>query len=66
MNRIGPLESSVPSTRELAKYCYKDYKDIVKSVLKILKKNNFNTNNLKKYSNNVPSDQPNKNFLGPF
>ena len=38
MNRIGPLESSVPSTRELAKYCYKDYKDIVKSVLKILKK----------------------------
>ena len=66
MNRIGPLESSVPSTRELAKYCYKDYKDIVKSVLKILKKNNFNTNNLKKYSNNVPSDQPNKNFFRAF
>ena len=66
INRIGPLESSVPSTKELAKYCYKDYKDIVKSVLKILKKNNFKTSTIKKYSNNVPSDQPNKNFLGPF
>ena len=45
---------------------WKDYKDIVKSVLKILKKNNLKTSTLKKYSNNVPSDQPNKNFLGPF
>jgi acetoin:2,6-dichlorophenolindophenol oxidoreductase subunit beta len=63
IKRIGPPDNPIPSTRELAKYCYSDYLDIVKEVLKIFKKKNTN---LKNYENNIPKDQPNKNFLGPF
>jgi len=63
IKRIGPPDVSIPSTRSLAKYCYIDYFDIIKSVGDILKKK---FNNLNLYKNNVLNDQPNKNFTGPF
>ena len=58
--RIGFKDTPIPSTRELAKYCYPYCKDIVKKVLKILNKKD--KINLKKEFIDVPD----KTFLGPF
>jgi acetoin:2,6-dichlorophenolindophenol oxidoreductase subunit beta len=66
MYRIGPMDAPVPSTRALAKFCYKDYRDIVRTSLQILKKESLIKLSLSKLKNNTPSDQPSKNFLGPF
>ena len=42
VGRIGVLETPIPSTVELAKYCYPEYDQIIKSVTKILNlKNNI-------------------------
>ena len=61
--RIGPPDNPIPSTRELAKFCYPNYLDIIKKVERILKKK---FKNLEKYKDDIPLDLPNKNFMGPF
>ena len=63
IKRIGSPDNPIPSSRKLANYCYPNYLDIIKNVEKMTKKE---FKNLKKYKINVPSDQPNKNFMGPF
>jgi len=63
IQRIGPPDNPIPSTRELAKYCYPNYLDIIKKIEKLLKKK---FKNLEKYKDDVPLDQPNKDFMGPF
>ena len=63
IKRIGPLDNPVPSTRELAKYCYPSYLDIIRVSEKVL---NIGIKNLSKYKSKLPSDQPNKTFMGPF
>ncbi len=58
--RIGFKDSPIPSTRELAKYCYPFCEDIIKKVMKIFKK---------KYNLDFKTeltDVPDHNFLGPF
>ena len=56
-------DNPIPSTRELAKYCYPNYLDIIKKIEKLFKKK---FKNLEKYKDDVPLDQPNKDFMGPF
>ena len=63
IKRLGLLDSPIPSTRELAKYCYPDYFSIINREQSILKKKFKGLENLK---SKIPSDQPNKSFLGPF
>ena len=63
INRIGLSDNPIPSTRELAKYCYPNYFDIIKIIEKTLKKK---FKNIKKIKNDTLSDQPDKNFIGPF
>ncbi len=63
IKRLGLLDSPIPSTRELAKYCYPDYFSIINLAQSILKKKFKGLENLK---SKIPSDQPNKSFLGPF
>ena len=58
--RIGFKDSPIPSSRELAKYCYPYCKDIVKKILKMFKRNE------KIYLKNEFIDVPDKSFLGPF
>ncbi len=61
VDRIGVLETPIPSTVSLAKYCYPEYDSIIKRVCKMLdikKKIPF-----KKKEN---PDQPDSNFKGPF
>ena len=63
IQRIGPPDNPIPSTRELAKYCYPNYLDIIKKIEKLFRKK---FKNLEKYKDDVPLDQPNKDFMGPF
>ncbi len=63
IKRIGPPDNPIPSTRELAKYCYPNHMSIVREAEKIL---NINVKNLSSYKSKILSDQPNKNFMGPF
>ena len=65
IKRIGSPDNPIPSTRELAKYCYIDYLDIIKEVKKMtgIRIKNLNLNKKKEQKS---SDQPNKNFMGPF
>ena len=63
IKRIGPPDNPIPSTRALAKFCYINYLDIIKEIEKMIGKK---IKNLKIYKNSIPSDQPNKNFMGPF
>ena len=63
IKRIGISDNPIPSTRELAKYCYPNYLDIIKIAEKILKRKFFN---IKNFKNTTPSDQPDKSFTGPF
>ena len=62
--RIGLKNTSIPSTRSLAKHVYPTPFSIVKAAEKILNKKfkNLNKFNEKEYY----SDQPYKSFLGPF
>ena len=63
IKRIGLSDNPIPSSKYLAKYCYPDFKDIITNILLLLnKKIKINYNEFK----NVPSDQPNKKFMGPF
>ena len=63
LSRLGLSDNPIPSTRKLAKYCYPNYLNILKSVEKMLNKK---FHNIQRYKNTLPSDQPNKNFMGPF
>lgn len=63
IKRIGVLETPIPSTLSLARYCYPEFDLIVKECLKMLK--------LKYRKNIIPKslksfDQPDNNFKGPF
>jgi len=62
--RIGLKNTSIPSTRALAKHVYPNPISIVKAVEKILGKKFKNLNLFNE--NDFYSDQPYKNFLGPF
>lgn len=63
IKRVGPPDNPIPSTRELAKYCYPGYIEIIHAAERIL---NMKIKNLSTYKSKLPSDQPNKNFMGPF
>lgn len=63
IKRIGLSDNPMPSTRELAKYCYPSYLDIMKMIGKILNKK---FKNIQEFKNNTPHDQPDKSFMGPF
>mgnify|MGYP001197792187 FL=1 len=65
--RIGIIDSPIPSTRSLSKYCYPDYSEIIQSVMKILKinKNKFNTLDQKNFEPKY-DDIPNDEYSGPF
>ena len=63
IDRIGPPDIPTPSTRALAKFCYVNYIDIIKSVEKILK---IKITKYKKNSKNVAHDKPYEDFTGPF
>mgnify|MGYP006081380249 CR=1 FL=1 len=63
IKRIGLPDSPIPSTRSLAKYCYPNYLNIVQEAETILKRK---ITILSKHKDKIPSDQPNKNFMGPF
>jgi len=61
VERIGVLETPIPSTVSLAKYCYPEHPLIIRKVCRML--------NIKKkiffYKRKNP-DQPNSSFRGPF
>jgi len=63
IDRIGVLDTPVPSTVALAKFSYPNQFTIIKSIVKIIKKN---IRIPKDYNANILYDQPNKNFMGPF
>ena len=61
--RVGILDTPIPSSISIAKYCYTNYKDIVIEILKMLSKD---YKNLKFGKELNKSDQPDRNFIGPF
>lgn len=63
IKRIGPPDTPIPSTPALAKFCYVDYLNIVNAVSKIL---NIKIENVKSLRRNIPLDQPDSSFTGPF
>ncbi len=63
LKRIGISDNPIPSSRELAKYCYPNYLTVSKIVGELLKKN---LKGINKYYIKVSTDQPNKEFMGPF
>lgn len=63
ITRIGVANTPIPSTKELAKYCYPNYLNICRAAGKLLNKN---LKKLSRYDIKVSSDQPNKDFMGPF
>ena len=61
VERIGVLETPIPSTVSLAKYCYPEHDLIIMKVCKML--------NIKKkisYKRKKNPDQPDSSFKGPF
>tara|TARA_Y100001970_G_C14222823_1_gene853721 strand:- start:1564 stop:2631 length:1068 start_codon:yes stop_codon:yes gene_type:complete len=61
--RIGVTQTPIPSTRSLAKYSYPNTEIIIKNIEKLLGKS---IKISKKFQSNVPIDQPDRTFLGPF
>ncbi len=61
--RMGIADSPIPSTISLSKYSYPTKFTIIKKIEKILKKKLIIK---QKYISKIPSDQPDKSFLGPF
>jgi len=61
VERIGVLETPIPSTVGLAKYCYPEHDKIVSKICKMLKIKKKIILKKKKYP-----DQPNFDFEGPF
>lgn len=64
INRIGLNDGPIPSTKSLAKYVYPTYISISIEVLKIF--NRKIPKRLINSSDRYSSDQPDKNFTGPF
>ena len=62
-DRIGVVQSPIPSTISLAKFSYPDRNTIINVIEKLLGKS---IKISKKYISEVPLDQPDKSFLGPF
>lgn len=62
-NRIGIVETPIPSTRSLARYSYPNKEMIIRNIEKLLEKS---IKISKKFQSNVPTDQPDRTFLGPF
>ncbi len=60
--RLGNMQTSLPSTRHLAKYWYLSHQDIVRNVCKIFKINYKEIKIKDSYTNDVPNEQ----FKGPF
>lgn len=63
IDRIGVLDTPVPSTVALAKFSYPNQYTIIKKIEKMIKKK---IEIALIYKVNVKYDQPNKNFMGPF
>ena len=63
IKRIGTINSPIPSSPALALHCYPSVKEIIRNVLLLLKsKKKINIKKQEIYG----SDQPDKNFKGPF
>lgn len=62
-DRIGVSQSPIPSTISLAKFSYPDRNTIINVIEKLLGKSIKISKN---YISEVPLDQPDKSFLGPF
>lgn len=63
MKRIGVLDTPIPSSISIAKYCYPTYKEIVIETCKLL---NIKKKKLKFEKSSNQPDQPDRNFAGPF
>ena len=61
--QIGLLDNPIPSAKNLAELCYPNFKNIIENIKLLLdKKIDIKYDNFK----GIQSDQPNKNFMGPF
>lgn len=63
INRIGVLNTPIPSTEALSKFSYPNISSIIKVIEKILKRK---IKMKKIYKTSVNHHQPDKNFMGPF
>ena len=63
INILGVLNIPIPSSPAISKYCYPSSNEIIKSTLDILK---IKIKYKQKSSPIYGSDQPDKNFTGPF
>mgnify|MGYP001226437361 CR=1 FL=1 len=61
--RVGNADAPIPSTVTLAKYSYPTLRETLKKISKICNKKILFGN---KDIPNIPADQPDKSFLGPF
>ena len=60
--RLGNMQTSLPSSRHLAKFWYLSHKDIIREIVKI-----FNINQKKiNIKDDEMNDVPNEQFKGPF
>ena len=64
MKELDFLTTLFRALEALAKYCYPTYDDLVVKVNKMLKTKLKIENKL--FSKNIPTDQPDLNFTGPF
>ena len=61
--RVGNADAPIPSTVALAKHSYPTLRETLKKISKICNKKIFFSN---KDIPNIPADQPDKSYLGPF
>ena len=60
--RLGNMQTSLPSSRHLAKFWYLSHNDIIREICKIFKINKKKLN----IKNDQINDVPNEQFKGPF
>ena len=63
VKRIGVKDQPIPSSPAIAKFCYPRKKNIIETILKILK---YKNKIILKEDKTIGSDQPDKKFTGPF
>lgn len=63
--RVGLLDSPVPTTPSLSKYCYPRARDLVKLACEVLKISSTDLD-LSEENTSVPFDVPDISFAGPF